>query len=816
MKHRCKRLCLALAALATLAALLALTAVPGALAEPVEAEEPAAQELPEFDLPGVAPEASESAPVAEEPAPVAEEPAPVAEEPAPVAEESAPVVEEPAPVAEEPAPVAEEPAPVVEESAPVAEESAPVEEQPVAVVEELAPVAEEPVATEGEAAVAAPEEGAAVAEPQAVAAAEPLHMNATALTLGVKETFALQPLPTAGTEGIAFTYASSNTKIATVSASGVITAKKRGGATISIAASTGEQFSCQVTVMKAPKKITLSATTGTLGFDPATGAGTQYQLGVAFPKGAGAQVSFTGYDPNVVSVAADGTITARGIGTTTVTASTFNGKTASCAVTVLGAPDAIAFSDPAPAMIEKEKRTLALTTSPGGAATYATYVSDNGGVAVVDAATGEITALAIGEATITATSFNGKTASVKLTVLPGPDRIDVPATVLLGVGDQALLGAVPVRSDGSATGTCLSYSSSKTKVVTVDADGVLTGVKKGTAKLTISAANGVKAVCTVKVVKPPKSISLSLGRRFLKFDAAQGIAEQVRLKVTLPKNTASSIVYSGYDPNVISVAADGTVTPVGIGTTTVTATTYNGKSASCKVDVRAAGDTINRNAVNVAHRGGMGNWTENTLAAFQHTASTGAKAVELDARSTKDGVQVIHHDATFAVGGKTYTIKKLKFEQLRALDANICTLDEALDVLGATDLEINLELKDTAKAAACVNSIKNHGLQGRTVYISFNQKLLKQVRGLDASARIGYIINNAPKSLAKTLSTLRAGYLFQKADYLTAENLVAWQDAGLRVGVWTVNDPAAIKNWLEMGVDYITSDYPERVTEALK
>jgi Na+-driven multidrug efflux pump len=102
-------------------------------------------------------------------------------------------------------------------------------------------------------------------------------------------------------------------------------------------------------------------------------------------------------------------------------------------VTVLGAPDAIAFSDPAPAMIEKERRALALTPSPDGTAAYASFASDNAAVAAVDAATGEISALAIGEATITATSFNGKTASCKLTVLPGPDRIDVPATVLLGV-----------------------------------------------------------------------------------------------------------------------------------------------------------------------------------------------------------------------------------------------------------------------------------------------------------------------------------------------------------------------------------------------
>lgn len=647
--------------------------------------------------------------------------------------------------------------------------------------------------------------------------AEPIRLNATELVLGVKETFRLAPVLPEGMTGVTFGYATSSAKIAPVTQDGLITAKRKGTATITVKASTGEQFTCKVTVMKAPKKITLSATSGTLGFDAASGVGTSYKLGVAFPKGTGAHVAFTGYDASVVAVSDDGVITAKGLGATTVTASTFNGKKAACKVTVLGAPQTLAFNDPAPAMIEREKRTLALTV-PEGTCACASFASDNAAVATVNADTGEITAVGQGECTITATAFNGVTASCKLSVLPGPDRIVVPATVLLGLGDTALLGARPVRNDGAATGTGLSYVSSKPKYVQVEADGAITGKKRGSAKVTITAANGVKATCTVKVVKAPGSVRLTADKRMLQFDAAQGIAESAKLKVILPQNTASHIVFSGYDPAVVSVATDGTVTAKGLGTTTITATTFNGKTAGFRISVCAPGQALNRSAVNVAHRGGGGYWPENTLEAFRNVASTGATAVELDARSTKDGVQVVHHDATFTAGGKKYTIKKLTFERLRALDASICTLDEALDALAGTGLEINLELKDSADAAACVKAIKAHGLQDRTLYISFEHKQLRNVRQLDGSARLGYIIRKTPSasSMRARLQGVKVACVFQKDEFLTPEAMYEWQDAGYKVGVWTVNDEAAIRKWLALGVDYITSDYPKLVAEALK
>ena len=58
-------------------------------------------------------------------------------------------------------------------------------------------------------------------------------------------------------------------------------------------------------------------------------------------------------------------------------------------------------------------------------------------------------------------------------------------------------------------------------------------------------------------------------------------------------------------------------------------------------------------------------------------------------------------------------------------------------------------------------------------------------------------------------------HVFQRDTKLTLTNLQTWQQSGLLVGVWTVDDAAAIKNWLGMGVDYITSNYPRLVTEAL-
>lgn len=685
--------------------------------------------------------------------------------------------------------------------------------------EEAPEYGEAPEAAQPQTAVAASDVAdVAQAEPDGaqIDAIQALALNATALKLGVGESFALQPIVPAGSESLWFEYATSNKKIATVSEFGEVKGKKKGKATITVKASDGTVLTCSVKVLKAPKSISLNTKTVSLGYDALTGAITTSQLEAKLSKNSSSVIRFSSQNPAVVEVSPEGLLTPKGRGITTVTASTFNDRSASCTVAVLQGPERIDFELDSYLLCTGERQTLKLMATQGSLPA-AHFISGDPAVAAVDGQTGEVTATGIGETTIVATSFNGMTASCRIAVVPGPDGVSLPASaVTMGVGEELMLGATPVRNDGQPTSPALKYTSSKAKCVAISDDGVLTAKKKGKAKITATAPNGVKATCTVKVVKAPTSINLSVGKDVLGFDAASGVAEQTKLSVSLSKGSGSVIRYTGYDPTVVAVAADGVVTAVGVGTTTITAGTYNGLTASLKVTVLApTGQSASHKVTNVAHRGGAGYWPENTLEAFRNVASTGATAVELDVRTTKDGAQVVCHDASFTIGKKKYTVKKLTLSRLRRLRPDVCTLDEALDVLSASGLELLLELKNTATPKTCLEAVRERGMLERTLFVSTKSSLLSTVRRLEPSARLGLLFTETPSDLSALIASLRLECVCQRAAKLTLDNLQKWQQSGLRVGVWLVNDAASIRSWWKLGADYIGSDYPKLVTEVL-
>ena len=649
------------------------------------------------------------------------------------------------------------------------------------------------------------------AEPPESATAA-LRLNACAVSLGEGESFQLEWALIGADGGAAVSFASSQSSVAKVDGAGRITAVKKGGARITAAAATGLTAECAVTVGKAPGWLKLNAGEVKLGYDAALGVGTQFQLAPVLPKGSFSRIRYGGYDRAVAEVTADGRIVARGVGSTKITARTFNRKKATVTVKVLPGPEAIALGEDALSMIPGERAVLAARLPEGTAGTVS-FASSDAGVAAVNPATGEITARGLGEAVVTAASFNGRTARCAVRVLEAPVRVKLGASKLtLGEGESADLRAAPVGRDGSPAGGALKYSSSRESVAKVDGAGRITAVKKGSARITATAPNGVKAACKVTVLAAPSSVTLLAKRPRLVFDANTGRGETTALTATLPKKSTSAITYSGYDPAILRVTADGRAMAVGLGVTAVTAETFNGKRAQCVIAVRAPGRA---RTVNVAHRGGMAYWPENTLEAFRHAESTGATAVALDARTTEDGVQVIHHDAGFTLGGKRYTIEEVPLERLRRLRPDICTLDEAIEVIAGTGLELILEMKATADPGACVEAVRRFNMQGRTVYISFDAPLLRRVRRLDPQARLGYLINRVPPNLSSLVGELKLEALLQRENYMTGANLVRWQCQGLQVGVWTINDPIAIQKWLDLGVDYITSDYPRMVADAL-
>ncbi len=234
-------------------------------------------------------------------------------------------------------------------------------------------------------------------------------------------------------------------------------------------------------------------------------------------------------------------------------------------------------------LTESETAELTAAISPTDAVyDKLTWESSNKAVATVE--NGKVTAVAEGTAIITAKA-GGVTAACSVTVKE-PDTVLVESVTLnkdeltLDVGASETLTAT-VKPD-NATDKTVTWSSSDPSIATVK-DGVVTGVKAGTA--TITAASGSKsATCSVKVSEPVIAVS----KVTLDTDSAEvEVGRTVALIATvLPKNaTDKTITWTSSDPSIATVK-DGVITGMKEGTVTITATA-GGESAKAAVKVVA-------------------------------------------------------------------------------------------------------------------------------------------------------------------------------------------------------------------------------------
>lgn len=157
---------------------------------------------------------------------------------------------------------------------------------------------------------------------------EGLALSDSKLTLGVKETCQLTPV---GPFDGVLTFKSSKPSVAAVDGEGNVMAKKAGKATITALVDGAAAAKCAVTVKKAPGKLSLNVKKATLE------AGETLELRAKLPSGTASHaIAWSCDDPSVATVDDDGLVTAVGAGKASVTAETYNGRKATCVVTVSG------------------------------------------------------------------------------------------------------------------------------------------------------------------------------------------------------------------------------------------------------------------------------------------------------------------------------------------------------------------------------------------------------------------------------------------------------------------------------------------------
>lgn len=367
-------------------------------------------------------------------------------------------------------------------------------------------------------------------------------------------------------------WSSSNDGVASI-ADGVVTAKSAGSATITAKISTFSA-TCTVTVTDPYVKVT-SVTIDKTSLDMVEGDAVQLTATVAPDNATDKAVTWKSSDTKVATVSASGEVVAVAEGKATITA-TAGDASASCEVAVAKkviAVESVTLNNTALELTEGETATLTATVLPDNATDKTvTWTSDNTAVATV--ADGVVTAKAEGTAKITAKAGDASavcTVTVKKKVI-AVESITLDKTTLeLTVGGTATLTAT-VKPD-NATDKTVTWSCDNTGVATV-ADGVVTAVAEGTAKVTAKAGDAT-AVCTVTVkADVVKVTEITINE----VDFSLGIGDTKALTVTVKPDNATdkSVTWSSDQPGIATVSSDGIVTAVAAGNAKITAKANGG------------------------------------------------------------------------------------------------------------------------------------------------------------------------------------------------------------------------------------------------
>jgi glycerophosphoryl diester phosphodiesterase len=248
-----------------------------------------------------------------------------------------------------------------------------------------------------------------------------------------------------------------------------------------------------------------------------------------------------------------------------------------------------------------------------------------------------------------------------------------------------------------------------------------------------------------------------------------------------------------------------------------------------------------------AHRGGGGLYPENTLEAFKYSAAMGVDVLELDVHSTADGTLVVMHDAAVdrTTNGRGL-VNQMTLAELKRLDAGyhftpddgktfpfrgrgitIPTLQEIFDAL--PDKNFNVEPKQAAPSVTTplCEILRARKMTDKVIVGSFRQTAIDEFRA--ACTEVATAATPAEvrdflamykvglgKSYSPPMQVLQIPQRLGSLEIVSKDFIETARRLNLKVHVWTINDADDMQRLIEMRVDGIMTDYPDRLLEILR
>ncbi len=427
---------------------------------------------------------------------------------------------------------------------------------------------------------------------------EYISLSRTSIELNKDYSLKLQATITPGNAtNRSITWTSADTNIATVTEDGVVKAISKGTTTITATSSNGKTATCQVVVTEPIIEVQyVTLNKSTLNLTP--GKTENLQATITPGNAVNKTLTWTSSNTNVATVTSTGEVKAISEGSTTITVKATTGEAGKCTVIVKKEEQEVTkiTLNKTNLTLEKgESERLIATVEPQDAKDKEiTWTSSNSNIAKVDT-NGNVTAVSKGNAIITVRTKNGTSISCFVTVKEPnvepekPPVVDVTGIylskskleLLIGKSEQITATITPTN----ATNKEVKWTTSNAAIATVSSNGTIKAISEGTATITVtSQASGDSAQCFVTVKDGTiKATNITLNETNITLE--KGKTQKLTATITPTNTTDKTITWSSSNTNILTVETDGTITAKSEGTASITATTSNGLSAVCYVEV---------------------------------------------------------------------------------------------------------------------------------------------------------------------------------------------------------------------------------------
>lgn len=224
----------------------------------------------------------------------------------------------------------------------------------------------------------------------------------------------------------------------------------------------------------------------------------------------------------------------------------------------------------------------------------------------------------------------------------------------------------------------------------------------------------------------------------------------------------------------------------------------------------------------IAHRG---YWktegsAQNSISSLKNSYRIGVYGSEFDVHITRDGEVVVFHDDDIdGIKIENAQFAELKDKRLKNGE-HIPTLKEYLDAAKSLgQMKLILEVKEHIQKSdedRCVDAVlrlvEESGLKDRVEYISFSKHACDYLVAKAPDSKVSYLNGDLTPEEAK-----KAGYAgIDYEDKVFNENpdwIAKAKELGLVTNVWTVNNLHEIKRFFRLGMDFVTTNKPEKAKD---